>query len=179
MHEHMNAVYAGVAGERAFEQRDVDDAVAVLKKRIYIKEELSFWEQKVQRLRARHDMFMYQGNPNSEACKEVAKELTIAEQRHKAAGEKPLTVADEFTKAALAIKAAVRCAERGSYADLKTIVQSSSDVITAALSSISPPPPQSTIDSCHTFLRRAKRVYDDMRVSCEKKWRRQGASCLK
>ena len=83
---------------------------------------------------------------------------------------KPLAVADEFTKAALAIEAAVGCADRGSYADLKTVVQSSSDVITAALSCISPPPPQSTIDSCHTFLRRAKRVYDDMRVSCEKKW---------
>ena len=132
LHGYMNAAYAGVAGERAFEQRDVDDAVAVHKKRIYNNEELK--------------------------------------QRHKAAGEKPLTVADEFTKAALAIEAAVRCAERGSYADLKTIVQSSSNVITAALSFISPPPPPSTIDSWHTFRRSAERVYDDMRVSCEKKW---------
>ena len=90
LHGYMNAAYAGVAGERAFEQRDVDDAVAVLKKRIYIKEELSFWEQKVPSLRGRHDMLIYQGNLNSEAYKEVAKELTIAKQRHKAAGEKPL-----------------------------------------------------------------------------------------
>ena len=171
LHEHLSAAYACVTGGQTFQQGDVDFAARLLKKRIFDKEELSYWEKKLPVLRDRFEETQMQGVRSQ--INEASQELYLAREKQKAAGEKPLTAAKEFTKAAHAIEAVVRCTGRGLQgpdADLATIVRCSSDVITAALSSISPPPPPSTIGSWHKLLRRVKRVYGDMRVSNEKQW---------
>jgi hypothetical protein len=171
LHEHLSAAYACVTGGQTFQQGDVDFAARLLKKRIFDKEELSYWEKKLPVLSDRFEETQMQGVRSQ--INEASQELYLAREKQKAAGEKPLTAAKEFTKAAHAIEAVVRCTGRGLQgpdADLATIVRCSSDVITAALSSISPPPPPSTIGSWHKLLRRVKRVYNDMAVSNEKQW---------
>ena len=106
-----------------------------------------------------------------QAFNDVTNELHDAKQKLAAVAHQPRAVANEFAQTATAIDTAIRLAQRApsdvhmQLGELDTVDRCSSDVVTAALSSLSPPPPPATAAHWHSFVRKAKRVRDDMHVN--------------
>ena len=169
--EYMPLAYAGVGGEQAFEQHHAAAAARSLKDRILRETEFAYWENEVQSLDQRQRRLCV---PRSEGelrmLTEVQAELRDAKQKLAAVAHQPRAVANEFAQTATAIDTAIRLAQRapsevfGQLGELGTVDRCSSDVVTAALSSLSPPPPPATAAHWHSFVRKAKRVRDDMHV---------------
>ena len=170
--EYMPLAYAGVGGEQAFEQHHAAAAARSLKDRILRETEFAYWENEVQSLDQRQRRLCV---PRSEGelrmLTEVQAELRDAKQKLAAVAHQPRPVANEFAQTATAIDTAIRLAQRApsdvfaQLGELVTVDRCSSDVVTAALSSLSPPPPPATAAHWHSFVRKAKRVRDDMHVN--------------
>ena len=171
LNEYMPLAYAGVGGERAFEQHHAAAAARSLKDRILRETGIAYWKNEVQSLDQRQ---MRLCEPRSDGelrmLTEVQVELRDAKQKLAAVAHQPRAVANEFAQTATAIDTAIRLAQRApsdvfaQLGELDTVDRCSSDVVTAALSSLSPPPPPATAAHWHSFVRKAKRVRDDMHV---------------
>ena len=171
LNEYMSLAYAGVRGEQAFEQHHAAAAARSLKDRILRETEKAYWENEVQSLDQRQKWL---SEPRSDRelrmLTEVQVELHDAKQKLAAVAHQPRAMAKTFEDAATAIDTAIRLAQRApsdvfeQLGELVTVDRCSSDVVTAALSSLSPPPPPATAAHWHSFVRKAKRVRDDMHV---------------
>ena len=171
LNEYMSLAYAGVGGERAFEQHHAAAAARSLKDRILRETEKAYWENEVQSLeQQQRRLCVPRSDGELRKLTEVQVELRDAKQKLAAVAHQPRAVANEFAQTATAIDTAIRLAQRApsdvfaQLGELGTIDRCSSDVVTAALSSLSPPPPPATAAHWHSFVRKAKRVRDDMHV---------------
>ena len=171
LNEYMPLAYAGVGGERAFEQHHAAAAARSLKDRIHRETEIAYWENEVQSLDQRQRrLCVPRSDRELRMLTEVQVELRDAKQKRAAVAHQPRAVANEFAQTATAIDTAIRLAQRApsdvhmQLGELDTVDRCSSDVVTAALSSLSPPPPPATAAHWHRFVSKAKRVRDDMHV---------------